>query len=106
MINTDITAADVNSYASEDDLRSFAELRAIELPEKLAPLLTKAMDYLEGLDWVGSKADPRQPLAWPRVNVILDGHDFPPDQVPRTRISSLIWLVAPSFQVSTMPEVE
>ena len=45
MINTDITAADVNSYASEDELASFAALRGIELPEKLAPLLIKAMDY-------------------------------------------------------------
>lgn len=52
MINTDITAADVNSYASEDELASFAALRGIELPETLAPLLIKAMDYLEGLDWV------------------------------------------------------
>src|SRR5690606_6670501 len=83
MINTDITSPDANSYASEEELSSFAEIRGIKLPDKLAPLLIKAMDYLEGLDWVGSKADPRQALAWPRVNVVLDEHDFPPDEVPR-----------------------
>ncbi|MGC5891394.1 DnaT-like ssDNA-binding protein [Enterobacter roggenkampii] len=88
MINTDITTADVNSYASEEDLASFAEIRGIELPDKLTSLLIKAMDYLEGLEWVGLKADPRQPLAWPRANVILDGYDFPPDQVPRQIITA------------------
>ena len=60
MINTDITSPDANSYASEKDLSAFAEIRGIELPDKLTPLLIKAMDYLEGLDWVGSKTDPRQ----------------------------------------------
>lgn len=88
MINTDITSPDANSYASEKDLSSFAEIRGIELPDKLTPLLIKAMDYLEGLDWVGSKADPRQALAWPRVNVVLDEHDFPPDEVPRQVITA------------------
>lgn len=88
MINTDITSSGVNSYASEEDLASFAELRGIELPEKLSPLLIKAMDYLEGLDWAGAKSEPRQPLAWPRVNVILDGHDLPSDEIPRPVITA------------------
>ncbi|MBW4192229.1 hypothetical protein JW309_07945 [Enterobacter bugandensis] len=88
MINTDITSPDANSYASEEDLASFAAIRGIELPDNLTPLLIKAMDYLEGLDWGGSKTDPRQPLAWPRANVILDGHDFLPDQVPRQVITA------------------
>lgn len=51
MINTDITSPDANSYASEEELASFAELRGIELPDKITPLLIKAMDYLEG--WTG-----------------------------------------------------
>ena len=29
MINTDITSPDANSYASEEDLASFAEIRGI-----------------------------------------------------------------------------
>lgn len=45
MINTDITSPDANSYASEEELASFAELRGIKLPDKLTPLLIKAMDY-------------------------------------------------------------
>lgn len=88
MINTDITSDGANSYASEEDLLSFAVLRGIELPEKLSPLLIKAMDYLEGLEWVSSKAKPRQPLAWPRLNVVLDGHDLPPDELPQEVITA------------------
>lgn len=51
MVNTDITSPDANSYASEEDLASFAEIRGIELPDKLTPLLIKAMDYWKG--WTG-----------------------------------------------------
>ncbi len=32
MINTDITSPDANSYASEEILSHFAEIRGIELP--------------------------------------------------------------------------
>lgn len=88
MIITDITSPDANSYASEADLMAFAALRDIELPEKLQSLLIKAMDYLEGLDWVGSKVDSRQVLSWPRVNVVIDDHNFPPDEVPRQVITA------------------
>jgi hypothetical protein len=88
MLNTDINADNANSYASEADLTAFAELRGVELPETITPLLIKAMDYLEGLDWVGYRANPRQPLAWPRVNVVLDGYDFPVDEVPREVITA------------------
>ncbi|MGM8442647.1 DnaT-like ssDNA-binding protein [Enterobacter hormaechei subsp. xiangfangensis] len=105
MINTDITSPDANSYVSEEDLASFAEIRGIELPGKLTPLLIKAMDYLEGLDWVGSKADPRQALAWPRVNVVLDEHDFPPDEVPRQVLTAQCMLavaIKPALQPLAM----
>lgn len=88
MINTDITSDGANSYASEEDLLSFAGLRGIELPENLSPLLIKAMDYLEGLEWVGSRVKPRQPLSWPRLNVVLDDHDLPPDELPQQVITA------------------
>ncbi|MES0345666.1 hypothetical protein KDV22_09750 [Citrobacter koseri] len=105
MVNTDITSPDANSYASEEDLASFAEIRGIELPDKLTPLLIKAMDYLEGLDWVGSKADPRQALAWPRVNVVLDEHDFPPDEVPRQVITAQCMLAVEAIDGDLLSSV-
>ncbi|MEP8910979.1 DnaT-like ssDNA-binding protein [Enterobacter mori] len=105
MVNTDITSPDANSYASEEDLASFAEIRGIELPDKITPLLIKAMDYLEGLDWVGSKADPRQALAWPRVNVVLDEHDFPPDEVPRQVITAQCMLAVEAIDGDLLSSV-
>ena len=98
MVNTDITSPDANSYASEEDLASFAEIRGIELPDKLTPLLIKAMDYLEGLDWVGSKTDPR-------VNVILDEHDFPPDEVPRQVITAQCMLAVEAIDGDLLSSV-
>lgn len=105
MINTDVTSPDANSYATEDDLTSFAELRGIELPELITPLLVKAMDYLEGLDWIGSRTDPRQPLAWPRVNVVLDEHDFPPDEVPRQVITAQCMLAVEAIDGDLLSSV-
>lgn len=105
MINTDITAADANSYASEDDLASFAALRGIDLPEKLSPLLIKAMDYLDGLDWIGFKANPRQPLAWPRANVVIDGQDLPTDELPRRVITAQCMLAVEAIDGDLLSSV-
>ena len=105
MINTDITSPHPNTNPSQAHLASFAEIRGIELPDKLTPLLIKAMDYLEGLDWVGSKADPRQPLAWPRANIILDGHDFPPDEVPRQVITAQCMLAVEAIDGDLLSSV-
>jgi len=88
MIITDTTSPAMNSYADEADLRAFAELRDITLPEKIAPLLIRAMDYLEGLDWAGRPGKPNQPLAWPRAGIIIDGYELPAGEVPRQVITA------------------
>ncbi|BBQ83446.1 hypothetical protein WP3W18E02_19750 [Klebsiella sp. WP3-W18-ESBL-02] len=105
MIITDITSPDANSYASEADLMAFAALRDIELPESLAALLIKAMDYLEGLDWVGSKTDLRQPLSWPRMNVVIDDHDFPPGELPRQVITAQCMLAVEAIDGDLLTSV-
>lgn len=88
MIITDITSPAMNSYADEAELIAFAALRGIPLPEKLAPLLIKAMDYLEGLHWVGNRTKPGQILAWPRAGVWLDGFELRVDEIPRQVITA------------------
>ena len=88
MIITDITSPAMNSYAGERDLKAFAEMRDITLPEKIAPLLIRAMDYLEGLDWAGRPGKPNQPLAWPRGGIILDGYELPAGEVPRQVVTA------------------
>lgn len=83
-----------NSYASLDDLQTYADLRNIELPvgqADCAALLIKAMDYLKryddgpaGAKWIGDgKTSADQPLAWPRTNVWRDGSLQDDDYMPR-----------------------
>ncbi|EBS1880847.1 hypothetical protein EGU82_18475 [Salmonella enterica subsp. enterica serovar Uganda] len=105
MIVTDPTNTGFNSYASEADLVAFTEARDVELPEKKVSLLIKAMDYLEGLDWVGQKTDPRQPLAWPRVGVVMDGYDFPTDEVPRQVITAQCMLAVEAIEGDLLTSV-
>ncbi len=88
MINTNINSPDFNSYASEDELAAFADLRGIELPDKTVPLLIRAMDYLEGMNWAGRRVNLAQPLAWPRKEVYIEDHELPHDQIPRQVITA------------------
>ncbi len=55
---------------------TFAQARDIALPEKTAPLLIRAMDYLEGLSWYGRRASATQQLSWPRAGVYVDGYEL------------------------------
>ncbi|EDW2057279.1 hypothetical protein S518_005276 [Salmonella enterica subsp. enterica] len=76
MLITDLSSADVNSYAGVNDLRHYAGLRDYSLPdddEACEKLLIKAMDYLAGMFWCGERSDRGQPLDWPRHGVCVDG---------------------------------
>ena len=61
-----------NSYVSETDLVSYAAARGKTLVTDSTQLLIEAMDYIEGLFYVGTKFRRDQPLQWPRVNVYID----------------------------------
>jgi hypothetical protein len=64
-----------NSYQTAADLRSYAELRGVNLSQysnvTLEQLLIKAMDFLEAQrdKFKGEKTDYSQPLEWPRFDV-------------------------------------
>lgn len=88
MIVTDPASPAFNSYASTDDLRKFAGDREIKLPEATEPLLLKAMDYLNGLSWYGSRASASQSLPWPRSGVVFDGVKLPPDVTPAQLVTA------------------
>ncbi|WP_353614086.1 DnaT-like ssDNA-binding protein [Mangrovibacter phragmitis] len=98
MINTDIHSDGANSYASEDDLSAFAQLRGITLPENTVPLLIMAMDYLEGLIWAGVRAQRQQPLSWPRRNVVLDEYELPVDSVPKQVVTAQCMLAVEAIE--------
>lgn len=82
MINADPNSSEFNSYATVEDLEKFANDRGIDLPENKEVLLIKAMDYLNGLDWVGKKAKPDQTLPFPRKDIVLDDYLLPSGVIP------------------------
>lgn len=88
MLITDPTSPDFNSYASAADLTMFATARVVDLPNNTEPLLIKAMDYLNGLNWYGFRATFGQPLPWPRSDVVFDGYYYPATDIPRQLITA------------------
>lgn len=89
-INTDPASPDFNSYASVEDLTQFAASRGYDVPdeEECIPLLYQALDYLNGLNWLGAKTMPEQPLPWPRRGMFFDGEVLNPETIPRQLIQA------------------
>lgn len=89
-INTDPASADFNSYASAEDLRQFSASRGHDVPDndQCPALLFQAMDYLNGLNWLGVRADPDQPLPWPRCGIYLNDSPLKPDVIPRQLVQA------------------
>ncbi|WP_034913022.1 DnaT-like ssDNA-binding protein [Erwinia sp. 9145] len=88
MLNTDPTSPDFNSYASVSDLRDFSTARGYDIPTDdttCKQLLVQAMDYLDSVNWKGSRSAIGQPLAWPRDRVFIDGEEIDKSIIP-TRI--------------------
>ncbi|MDN0096565.1 DnaT-like ssDNA-binding protein [Yersinia rohdei] len=88
MLVTDPTSPSFNSYASLEDLVAFALARVIQLPTETDPLLIKAMDYLNGLNWYGNRTKLTQPLPWPRSGITFDGFSYPSTSIPRQLITA------------------
>lgn len=72
-----------NSYVSEAELQQYADDRGITLTGDLDQLLIKAMDYLEGLSFIGIKKTEEQELQWPRRYVRIDGYCIANDEIPK-----------------------
>lgn len=74
-----------DSYIDETQLTDYATKRGIALDADPSVLLIKAMDYLEGQSFKGSKTDDAQGLQWPRTGAYIDGlltdSSIVPDQV-------------------------
>lgn len=74
--------AGANSYASESQLSDYADVRGISLLISQDELLIRAMDFIEQLDYVGSRLTKDQPLQWPRDNVFIDGFPYSKSEIP------------------------
>lgn len=74
---------DSNSYVSEADVTTYATDRGVTLTADADILIIKAMDYLETLDYIGTKFSQAQALQWPRNNVYIDGYYIEPSTIPQ-----------------------
>jgi hypothetical protein len=78
---------DAQSYVTAAEARAFAALRGITLDATDGPveiLLMRAMDYLEALDYIGTRSQADQALSWPRADADPTGDGaLPADQVPQ-----------------------
>lgn len=106
MLITDPTSPDINSYASVQDLRDFAEVRGYSIPEderECEALLMQAMDYLAGQSWRGSRSSPGQALPWPRSGVVVDGVPLASDKIPRQLIQAQCRLAVEAQETDLTP---
>ncbi len=75
--------ANANSYVSEATLTAFAAARGLTLTSDATQLLIKSMDYIESLQYIGSKLTRNQALEWPRMWVWIDGYPVDPTTIPQ-----------------------
>jgi hypothetical protein len=83
--------ADAQTYASVADLRAYAALRAIALPEDETAcevLLVAAMDRMEAErdSYQGDRVLPTQALSLPRYGMCVDGWNIPGNEIPRNAV--------------------
>jgi hypothetical protein len=79
--------AGAQSYASVQNLKDYASLRRLTLPEKteeMEALLIKAVDYIESFrdKFRGHKKNDDQALQWPREHVYIDNDYFDSGAIP------------------------
>lgn len=101
--------ADAQSYASLEDVRAYATARGVTLSETDADveaLIIKATDYLESLDYIGTKNSATQALQWPRYEA--PDPDFPntyieTDELPGRLVRAQKQLVVDQVSVELQP---
>lgn len=86
-----------NTYGDVAGARSYATDRGIVLnadDEIVKSQLIKAMDYLEGLDYLGKEVSYFQALSWPRSGLQFDPDTpFPSNEIPPNLIKAEYQLV-------------
>ena len=85
--NTYAAIADADAYHAD---RGYAAWDDSTDDEK-ATALIKATDYLNGLSWQGRKVAMRT-MAWPRIDVTVDGYAYPADDVPAQVVAATCYM--------------
>lgn len=101
--------ADAQSYATVAELRGYAGVRGATVPTPDADceaLLIKAMDFLEGQNFVGDRYSKAQALAWPRVNAEVENWPLSYDEIPRQLIQAQCALAIEAQTVDLLPTID
>jgi len=104
--------SDAQSYATVVEMRSYADLRGATVPrtgtagdEQCEILLMKAMDYIEGQNFVGEKRTKEQALQWPRLYACVENWPINPDEIPRQLIQAQCALAIEAQTVDLLPTI-
>lgn len=69
-------------YGTDAGLNAYAAARGKTLTQAAAALLQLATDYLETLDYKGTRVSEGQNLKWPRYGIVVDGVSLDTGVVP------------------------
>lgn len=97
-----------NSYETLVNIRAFATARGETLPTddtELEALVIDAMDYIESFRsrFKGSKVSPTQPLQFPRNNVVIEGYNYPSNEIPNDLKKALAQAVIEANSTDLQP---
>lgn len=80
-----------NSFISLADFKAYAASRGLTLPADatVESYLVKAADYINSYSdrFIGALVDRDQPMAWPRDDVVIEGWEWEPNEIPRQVVS-------------------
>lgn len=100
--------SDAQTYASVSQLQTYATGRRASLPNSTLDreaLLLKAMDAMQGLDYVGSRATKSQALDWPRRGVRIDSFEYASTEIPKQLLDAQCALAIEAQTTDLLPTI-
>ena len=73
-----------DSYVTLAEFKAWADKRGVTYgtDSAVTQQIYRAMDYIEGLNFIGEKSDENQALQWPRDQVVIDGYYIDSAEMP------------------------
>ena len=69
-------------YSTGAELTTYATARGITLNGTPDVLMTRAHDYVDNSNFIGTKTDPLQENEWPRTGAVFNGVELEDDDIP------------------------
>jgi hypothetical protein len=103
--------ADAQTYASVTDLRAYAQLRGVDLPDEdddCEILLVNAMDRMEAErdNYQGIRITKTQALSLPRSGMCVDGWAIPSNEIPRNAVYAQCAFACEAQRIDLMPTTD